>query len=282
MHAGARAREDPAVFSNIVIGVDGRDGGEEAVRLARRLAQPESRLVAVCVAPGRGEVAHAEEVIARTREAHPGIDGEVFAADAVADGLLERAAGLGADLLVVGSTHRGPVGRVLAGDDARRIVRATDIPVAVAPHGFRRIDGPIRTVGVGYDGGRASRDALALARNVAADEGAGLRALGVAGVQPWVPPSAAIVVQDEALRVLQDRLDELEGVDATTRAGVPGDELVTFSGEVDLLVVGIRHHSLAGRLLVGSAADMLVTRSPGPVLFVPAREPEGPDAPEET
>ena len=57
-------------------------------------------------------------------------------ARSVGSGLHQLGTDYGADLLVVGSSSRGPVGRVLAGDDARGTVSGAACPVAVAPHAY--------------------------------------------------------------------------------------------------------------------------------------------------
>jgi hypothetical protein len=56
-------------------------------------------------------------------------------------------------LIVLGSSHRSALGRVLAGTTAERLLHGAPSPVAVAPHGFRmRADGAIKTIAVGHDG----------------------------------------------------------------------------------------------------------------------------------
>ena len=70
-------------------------------------------------------------------------------------------------LLVVGSSHRGARGRVLAGSTAARLLSGSPCPVAVAPHGVEQDELP-KTIGVAFrdteDGREALRGALALAR----------------------------------------------------------------------------------------------------------------------
>src|ERR687885_718966 len=58
-----------------------------------------------------------------------------------------------AALLVLGSSHRSAVGRVLAGTTAERLLHGSPCPVAVAPRGFATSEAHgFATIGVAYDG----------------------------------------------------------------------------------------------------------------------------------
>jgi nucleotide-binding universal stress UspA family protein len=272
------------MFTTILVGVDGRPGGEDAIRLARRLAGRDSRLIAVSVAGTEAVRPAADEIAAAVAAAHPGITGESVVAGTVARGLTARAEELGADLLVLGACHRGLMGRVLVGDDARATLHRTSCPVALAPRGYLHADAQIRTVGVGYDRSEESEAALALARKVAADAGATVRALGVVQIQAWiaVPTVSSSIAWGDEVQSTQEELSRLGGVSGEAVAGSPASELVRFAGEVDLLVAGLSRRSLAERLVLGSVAEALAARSPHPVLLVPrvaARVPTGGDLP---
>ena len=73
---------------------------------------------------------------------------------------------IGAALVVVGSTRRGPVGRVVPGSTGERLLHGSPCPVAIVPRGYARGRSD-RTVGVGYDGSDESEAALAAACQVA-------------------------------------------------------------------------------------------------------------------
>ncbi|HEX6388464.1 MAG TPA: universal stress protein [Solirubrobacteraceae bacterium] len=260
------------MFTTIVIGVDGRPGGQDAIALARRLASPSTDLIAVHVALDGNDVEAAERVLARTISAAPDLRGELFIADGVASGLHEVAASTKADLLVVGSSHRGPLGRLALGDDSRKVLRDARCAVAVAPAGYHARRGAITSIGVGCAGRLQDEGALALARTVAADEHAELRALHVVDVPAWVPVEVVAATDDRAraLATSQAELDALEGVTGESRPGARVEELRKLADDVDLLVLGARHHSRVERLLVGSTVDALAAHASSPLLVAPA------------
>src|SRR6185503_15561609 len=83
-------------------------------------------------------------------------------------------------VIVIGSSHRGRVGRVLTGSTGRHVAHGAPCAVAIAPHNWRtqRPDVPV-TFGVGVTDSRESRDALALAGSLAAAAHAPLKAITV-------------------------------------------------------------------------------------------------------
>lgn len=62
---------------------------------------------------------------------------------------------------MVGSTHRGSLGRVLVGDADLRTLHSARCPVAVAPRAFAGRAGTVETIGVGFDGGEIPVEELA-------------------------------------------------------------------------------------------------------------------------
>ncbi len=291
-------REELAVseqspFHNVLVGVDGTPPGRDAIALAARLSVRGGGLtlanIVLLQSPTYRNF-HAtpvwkerREMLEREREAL-GVVAELtgmFAAS-VGSGLHQLAEDCDADLLVVGSASRGPVGRVLVGDRARGTVSGATCPVAVAPHGYADGGDEIKTVGVAYDGGAEANAALAIARQLAAACGARLLAMTV--VEP-VPGAVGHWGEPDALRPLEqaarDLLRPLEGVDGRVVVGRPADELVAFGDEVDLLVVGSRGYGPLRRLVLGSTSLQLTRECGCPLLIAPRaavteRVPEGP------
>jgi nucleotide-binding universal stress UspA family protein len=149
------------LFATVVIGIDGLQGGRDAIALAKQIA-PEASFTFAHVAHGprawwEREVSEEEipflrqtMMMAAERQA-AGIDARIVCvtASSPARGLHELARRLGADLIVVGSCSHGPLGRVLIGDDARASVAGAPCAVAVPPRGYanrRRASGLDQTV----------------------------------------------------------------------------------------------------------------------------------------
>jgi nucleotide-binding universal stress UspA family protein len=182
-----------------------------------------------------------------------------------------------ADVLVVGSAHRGAVGRVLGGDVALGSLHGSPCPVAVAPRGMADRDAtPLSRIGVGFDGTPESREALALAVALAKSAHARLELL-CAATAP-IPLFAEAAWADgeivdyrlEAEDLISRTLAELD-VDAVGKAVVAGplETLVELTHRVDLLVVGSRGWGPIRRILLGSTAARLIRGAACPVLVLP-------------
>ena len=140
-----------SVFNTIVVGVDGRQGGRDALRLAGQLAEAGGgQLIAVRVFPyqHRPALAGAPAVEEERESTQVALDREladmgmstartqVVADTSPARALHRMAERERADVLVVGSAHRGAVGRVLGGDVALGSLHGSPCAVAVAPRGM--------------------------------------------------------------------------------------------------------------------------------------------------
>jgi nucleotide-binding universal stress UspA family protein len=98
---------------------------------------------------------------------------------AVLTALAERQA---FDAIVIGSPHRGPVGRVLIGNVGASLLNGASRDVLVAPKGYaEERHEPLRRIAVGYDGSPGS-PANALVREC--EDGVDLVVLGSRGYGP--------------------------------------------------------------------------------------------------
>lgn len=281
------------MFKTIIVGVDGREGGRDALALAATLQDVfASNLIAVHAFPvdyyvGRaanGEYEQAmHELAVKTvlkEVEQAGVSAQaITVADRSPGRALQHAAiGHGADLIVVGSAHHGRVGRVLAGDVTAGTLHGAPCPVLVAPRGQLGQGRELRTIGVGFDGSPESRAALELAHEIARAAGARLHIIDVV-----VPPHAgkpfpayrpdwaehAHIRREEAEDRLAAVLAELGDIaTGDLPFGNPARELASAATGLDLLVTGSRGYGPIRRLMLGSTSGKLVHDAPCPVLVL--------------
>ena len=279
-------------FGTIVVGFDGMSQGVDALHLARALATPETEIVVCCVYPAEvgdhGTEKH-DDAEARLRVgraligARPNTRFTVRSAFSPGAGLHEEAEASGADLLVVGSSHRGKLGRIVPGSVTRQALHAAPCAVAVAPLWLQSQE-PIAfgEIGVGYDGHAASDAALDRAAALARGHHAHLRVLSVveppgagwASAWAWPPPQGA-EDREAAARETAEVVAKLgDGVDSTVQIldGSPASELVLASSELDLLVLGSRAYGPVRRALLGTVSGHVAEAAACPVLVVPRPE----------
>ncbi len=274
------------MFKQVLVGVDGKDSGEDAVMLAGKLLEPGGTLTLVhaylgaySTFPGvtpalvREERERAERELGELRDGVAS-DARVLVVDGVSAGktLHEQAEAHGADLLVVGSCRRGRLGRTLLGDDTRAALNGAPCAVAIAPLGYRGNAAPFATIGIGYDGSPESETALAAARSLAAPNRARLQALNVVPLARsyytgLVPP--ALLDMDDVVRRADAEMKKIDGVDGWAELGIAGEELTAFSKELDLLIVGSRGYGAIGRLVHGSTSNHLQRHARCPLLVLP-------------
>jgi nucleotide-binding universal stress UspA family protein len=176
-----------------------------------------------------------------------------------------------ADLVVVGSSRRGVVGRAFLGDDTRAALNGAPCAVAVAPTGYGEHPGEIRRVGVGYDGSPESEHALEAARALAAEHKAKLSActavaVPLAGLGPGPLP-----LSDTIDRLVGDARERIAALDVEPHAayGATVEVLASYSASLELLVVGSRGYGPIGRLAHGSTSNGLARSARCAVLVLP-------------
>ncbi len=268
------------MFRNIVIGVNGDANARDAIALAKQLARPDTRLTLAHVhisqiAPfDPVERDLANSMLERERDAaHLDARLTMIAAPSVGHGLHLIAEADAADLIVVGSTSRGVAGRVLIADDTRESLNGSGCPVAIAPHQYAIHTRKIAKIGVGYNFSHESPFALDIARRLAAENGAEVHALYVAGTPAFAYGAAAAAASqifESTIEVAQRRIAAVsDDIVAKAACGVTGEELAKFGDDVDVLVVGSRGNGPLRRLLLGSTSDYLARHSRCPLLVIP-------------
>ncbi len=273
------------MYKSVLVGVDFRQTGRDAIALARTLADPHGSITLVHVYPGRFMPSQAvtPEVVDQERErgeqqleterTETGLDAELVLTQGPTPGqvLHELAEQRDADLLVLGSCHRGVVGRAMLGDDTRSALNGAPCAIAVAPAGYAEQCKPLSEIGVGYDGTPESKVALDAAKNLAASTGAEIIAMHMVNLPAYAYGAVGAVVLtnlDAAVQEAQKEMRALEGVEGRAQYGL-GSDLAYFAEEVDLLVVGSRGYGPWERLIHGSTSGRLARHTRGPLLIVP-------------
>ena len=275
----------------VLIGYDGSDGAKDAVKLARTLCagnDPDILLVNVLPYPGPLPVSYrllgydeapawksffseAEDVLAGLA-----VDHRTYVGGSPAKVLNDVAEDENFDLVVVGSPHRGGIGRTLIGSVAEGLLHGASVAVVAAPHGYRdRVHDGFGRIVVGYDGSAEANVALQRGAAIAAREDLQLHILSVttpptaapgpfAGPVPSTLPNAHEVV----VRGVAAVDPEIETHGRALR-GAAAPQLASYCGPEDLLLVGSRSYGPLARTLLGSVSSMLIHEAPCPVLVVP-------------
>jgi nucleotide-binding universal stress UspA family protein len=264
------------MFDNVIVGVDGSANGRSAIALAAALADAGAKLTLVNVHPGAvSEQDDASRDLLERERATAGLDAQLASvvAPSPGRGLHTQAETQGADLLVVGSTSRGVLGRAMLGDDTRASLNGASCAVAIAAHGYGQPSAPMRAVGVGYDGSAESEAALDAARAVAERHHAALQAMDVVNLPTYAfatfVPAAIGDSVEELLGQARERIDAHEGLEGRAVYGIPGEELAAFGDQLDLLVVGSRSYGPWRRLVLGSTSNFLQRHSRCSLLVLP-------------
>ena len=245
--------------------------------------------------PGAGQ--HDEELVvdasdaldAARRELEPegiAVECRELATTSAARALHELSEAEDAGLLVVGSTRRGAVGRVLPGSTAERLMHGAPCPIAIVPPGWEAGAG-LNTIGVAYVDSDEGQEALVGAHSLARRAGATLRVLTAvkAGLAMYGETEARKAEQrgrdfdevegelrvraEDALRRATDALGGDVAVETDAFVEDPADVLIRVSENVDLLVCGSRGYGPLRAVLLGGVSRRLTAEARCPVIVLP-------------
>jgi nucleotide-binding universal stress UspA family protein len=204
-------------------------------------------------------------------------------------GLTELAAEVGADLVVVGSSSSGLLGRVALGSVTDRLVHTAAVPVAIAPRGYPMSPGPITRLTVAYGGHADAVGLIATSAELAQRWSVRLRIVSFT-VRPAamfagsIEPSAEELVvkqwsrrtYDEIVKQLNDVRASISApdVDVVIGAGLEWRDAV---GDVawelgDILLLGSGAAGPTAQVFLGSVASKILRHAPVPVMIVPRHQ----------
>jgi nucleotide-binding universal stress UspA family protein len=193
--------------------------------------------------------------------------------------------------IVVGSCHRGRLGRVVLGSVGTGLLHEARCAVAVAPAGLATAgDRRLLRVGVATDGSPEASAALEAAIGIAQRTRARLAIFAVIDSPAfgygtsWTGATAAEIMEsersqkDKALADALGRVPPELPVESRLLAGSATSLLADASSDLDLLVMGSRGLGLIGRAILGGTAGRLIHSAACPVLVLPHGEGAGPFA----
>jgi len=188
----------------------------------------------------------------------------------------------GASMIVVGSTERGHVGRVLPGSTAERLLHGAPCAVVLAPRGYVRT--AVETIAVGFVDSAEGHGALAVAHMLAARADARLRVIAAlhpsgaldAATSKSIPPPRGLRLQgrhrisvEATLSAALDALPAGVRLEPEIHVDDAADLLLRVSEHVELLVCGSRGYGPLRSVLLGDVSRQLVDGANCPVLVLP-------------
>ena len=288
-------------MSTIIVGVERSERSDDAIALARDLARATHARILLAAAvpcPGIALVVGAPVVTVAVDEAVRDLK-ELLAdkASALRDDGITVSVGIEAyvsgahllqslaessptDLIVVGSTRSGRMGRVVPGSTGERLLQGAPCPVAVAPAGYSA-GRALRHVGIAFDGSEESRAALRGGMAVAARLGAALRVVTVLDVAGFASPAlmsgpgynrTRAEFEASARAHLDAVVAELPPEirpEGRLLVGDPAEQLAEHSAELDLLVVGSRRYGPVRAVLLGGVSGKVIRHATCPVIVTP-------------
>lgn len=282
----------------IIVGFDGSEHARDALVLGRALAATlQTHLIVVNAytpeemlwAPGTAEPLDEQE----RKQVMDAAEAELseqdryelrsVASSSAAGALHAAAESEQAQAIVVGSTHRSTMGRVLLGTVTQEALDAAPCAVLVAPAGLAAAKQPIRLakIGVGFDHTPQAYDALAVARSLASRAGGELHIVWAAHlVAKAVPVAFLSYMEPDYFQKMREEVEtRLQQVAAPIRdelivrteilGGGTTAALVRCTQDLDLLVLGSRGYGPLERVVLGSVSRAVVNNAHCPVLVVP-------------
>jgi nucleotide-binding universal stress UspA family protein len=234
--------------STLILGADDSEGAHDAAALAKVLAPLLGVEVVALHANGHGSPARR---------------------------LYEEAMARRAEIVVLGSSHRGEPGHTAPGKVLRGLVHDGPAPIAVAPRGYAdEAIGPPRVIAVAFDDSPESHRALEVAMRLATAASATLRVITVYGGPPVGESQPGVVTQralmEEALHRTVSELPPELRAEPRFLVGTVAHVLAEQSElGVDLMVMGSRAYGPVRSVWLGSVSENLIRISPRPVVIAP-------------
>jgi nucleotide-binding universal stress UspA family protein len=213
----------------------------------------------------------------------------VHHSSSISQGLMELAAQHGADVVVVGSSSSGLLGRIALGSVTERLVHTSKVAVALAPRGYPASPVPLRRLTVAYGGAADAVGLIATSAELAKQWKVRLRIasftvrpLTMFGglvdrsaeelvVEQWTSKTtdAAVKQLNEARETIPiPDVDVVIGTGTDWREAV--DDIAWETG--DVLLLGSGAAGPMAQVFLGTAASKILRHAPVPVMIVPKQQ----------
>ena len=231
------------MFHKVIVGFDGSEHARDALALGVVLTAPGGELIVCCVHHFKTLSAHLDPAephldhaaAERCAEEATGLVSSVavkpvlIAGAGTAIALQHTAKQQHADLIVLGSSDRGALGRVFVGSVTQETLHEVSCPVAIAPVGFQRhpTDARVACVAVGHDVVEPTPEALSVGVALCEQTGAKLLLVAVAEDAAVADPARATM---SYAAITEARLHAAEQVLAEALTSLP--ETISATSEV--------------------------------------------------
>lgn len=280
----------------VIIGFEDSDGGRDALALGAQLARAEGSkpLVSWVLSlpeailsdseleeATRSVSTHAlDQSVERLEDLDP--DAVVVSGTSAPRALHNLGEDRGASAIVVGPSHKGRIGRLVAGSTATGLLHSSPCAVAVAAGGHAEVARPPIDIAVACDGSSESQIALQRAIGLAETWKAKLTVIGVSAAATMAYSSASVAAgvpsdlqqrQDEMVgRIIDHALERIpDHIRSEGRLihGLAGEVLAEVSEGFELMVVGSRGYGALRSTVIGSSSRRLVSDAGCSILVVP-------------
>ncbi|WOH18787.1 universal stress protein [Paenarthrobacter sp. GOM3] len=201
--------------------------------------------------------------------------GHIRRGDSEARTLIDASVEMDAAALVIGATNSGLFKRFTIGSVAGALLHSAPLPVALAPHGYRRTE-PITRMSCGFGTRPGADELLDVAVESARDRGLPLRLVSLLALDGGDSPE----LLDAAWMHAAQRIAAVES--STADALVPEPEIVVAKGRTieeavdrldwedgEILLIGSSRLAQHRATFLGTTANRILRALPVPMIVVP-------------
>ncbi|MEE6167457.1 MULTISPECIES: universal stress protein [unclassified Mycolicibacterium] len=214
----------------------------------------------------------------------------VHESSSIPAGLMELVDQHAADMVVVGSSSSGLLGRVALGSVTDRLVHTAAVPVAIAPRGYPLSRTPVQRLTAAYGGAADAAGLIATTAELASRWSVRMRIASFT-VRAFATfggavayPAEDLVMQQWVHRTELAILTQLESSVAAQVAPLPDAEVQVGVGtdwsqavdsigweHGDILLLGSGAAGPVAQVFLGTAASKILRHAPVPVMIMPSR-----------